>query len=246
VIGRNPVWEALQAGLPIQAAYVAEGTERDDRLRDIFKFTAAHSIALLEVSRQELDRWTGGANHQGVAVKLPSYDYADPIDLLELAVAETSIVVVCDQITDPHNLGAIVRSAAGFGAVGVVIPERRSAQVTAAVWKASAGSLAFLPVARVGNLTQYLKQANQIGLTTVGLAGEAELTVDRLAVDSPLPLLLVVGSEGDGLSRLVRQHCDWLVKVPITGVESLNASVATGIALYEFRHHQPTNQPFND
>ena len=232
VVGRNPVLEALQAGLPVKTAYIVEGGERDDRLREILKFTASHSIPMLQATKAELDRLTGGAVHQSVALLLPSFDYADFLDLLDSAQEAGGILVVCDQITDPHNLGAIIRSAAAFGTAGVVIPNRRSAKMTAAAWKASAGAAARLPVAQVVNLNRALEQCAEAGFAVYGLAGEGDLLIDQLHPDGPVAL--VVGSEGDGLSRLVREHCDELVSIPIAAsVESLNASVATSIALYE-------------
>jgi 23S rRNA (guanosine2251-2'-O)-methyltransferase len=235
VIGRNPVLEALQAGLPIKRAYVADGVDRDDRLRDIFKFAADNGIPLLQATRVELDRLTGGGVHQGVALQLPSFEYADAEDVLADALeSETApVVVACDSVTDPRNLGAIIRSAAAFGAHGVIIPERRSAQMSAAAWKTSAGAAARVPVAQVTNLNRALKQYANAGFTVVGLAGEAGTDIAGFpGIDGPV--LLVVGSEGDGLSRLVRENCHVLVTIPISSaVESLNASVATSIALYE-------------
>jgi 23S rRNA (guanosine2251-2'-O)-methyltransferase len=235
VIGRNPVFEALQAGLPVRRAYVAEGVERDDRLRDILKFAAEHGIPLLQATRAELDRLTGGGVHQGVALQLPAFEYADAEDVLADALDSPTpgLVIACDSITDPRNLGAIIRSAAAFGAHGVIIPERRSAQVTAAAWKTSAGAAARVPVARVTNLNRTLKAYADAGFTVVGLAGGVETDVAGFpGIDGPV--LLVVGSEGEGLARLVRDNCDVLVNIPITSdVESLNASVAAAIALYE-------------
>lgn len=236
VVGRNPVFEALQAGLPIKSAYVYEGAERDDRLRDILKWCAEHSVPLLQVTRLELDRLTGGAVHQGVALRLPSFEYADPQDLLADALADEeheALVVALDSITDPHNLGAIVRSAAAFGAHGVIIPERRSASMTAAAWKSSAGAAARIPVALCKNLNRTLEDYAKAGYTIVGLAGEGDTDISGVpGVDGPL--VVVVGSEGEGLSRLVRSHCDVLARIPITSaVESLNASVATSVTLYE-------------
>jgi 23S rRNA (guanosine2251-2'-O)-methyltransferase len=240
VIGRNPVLEALQAGLPIRRAYVADGVERDDRLRDILKFAAENGIPLLQATRTELDRMTGGGVHQGVALQLPAFEYADAEDVLADALdSETApVVVACDSITDPRNLGAIIRSAAAFGSHGVIIPERRSAQMTAAAWKTSAGAAARVPVALVTNLNRTLKRFSDAGFTVVGLAGEAETDVAGFpGIDGPV--LLVVGSEGDGLARLVRENCDVLVHIPIgSAVESLNASVAASIALYEVRRSQ--------
>jgi 23S rRNA (guanosine2251-2'-O)-methyltransferase len=233
VIGRNPVLEALQAGLPVKTAYVAEGAERDDRLREILTFTATNAMPMLQVTRNEMDRLTGGAVHQGVALQLPSYEYAHPDDVLGDALdAQVGLLVALDQITDPRNLGAVIRSAAAFGAQGVIIPERRSAQMTAAAWKTSAGAAARVPVAKATNLNRVLVQAADMGFTIIGLAGEGEVLVSELSIDGPV--LLVVGSEGDGLSRLVRQNCTFLARIPIeSSVESLNAGVAAGIALYE-------------
>lgn len=235
VAGRNPVLEALQAEIPVKTAYVAEGAERDDRLRDILRFAADRSIPMLQVTRIELDRHTGGAIHQGVALQLPEFTYAHPEDLLAAAVeaGPAALVVALDSITDPRNLGAIVRSAAAFGATGVLIPERRSAGMTAAAWKTSAGAAARLPIAKATNLNRSLRDFAKAGFTLAGLAGEGEVDVASLP-GADGPLVLVIGSEGDGLSRLVREACDVLVSVPIAAqVESLNAGVAAGIALYE-------------
>lgn len=235
VIGRNPVLEALQADLPARTVYIADGAERDDRLRDILKFTSEHSIPMLQVTRLELDRLTGGTIHQGIAMQLPSYDYLHPDDLLARAAASDTegLVVALDGITDPRNLGAIIRSAAAFGAHGVLIPERRSAGMTAAAWKTSAGAAARIPVARATNLNRALEQFAKAGFTIVGLAGEGDTDIAGVpGVDGPV--VLVVGSEGEGLARLVREHCDTLARIPIaSAVESLNAGVAASIALYE-------------
>lgn len=235
VVGRNPVLEALEAGMPVKKALIAEGAERDDRLRDILKFTADNAISLLQVTRTELDRLTGGLVHQGVALQLPPFEYADAEDVLaDGAQADAAgLVVALDGITDPRNLGAIVRSAAAFGAQGIIIPSRRSASMTAAAWKTSAGAAARIPVAMAGNLNRALEQASKMGYTIVGLAGEGDVPLSGIP-GSDGPLLVVVGSEGEGLARLVRENCDVLVSIPITSqVESLNASVAASIALYE-------------
>jgi 23S rRNA (guanosine2251-2'-O)-methyltransferase len=239
VVGRNPVLEALEAEIPVRSAYVAEGAERDDRLREILKLAANRSIALLEVTRNEMDRLTGGAIHQGVALQLPTFEYAHPDDLLATALASGTepLIVALDSITDPRNLGAIVRSAAAFGAHGVLIPERRSAGMTAAAWKTSAGAAARIPIAKATNLNRTLRAYSDAGLTLIGLDGQAK--TDLTEVDSSGPLVLVVGSEGDGLSRLVREACDTLASIPIAAqVESLNAGVAAGIALYEINRRR--------
>ena len=235
VAGRNAVLEAMEAGIPVRTAYVAEGAERDDRLRDILKRAATSGTALLEVTRAELDRLTGGALHQGVALQLPAFDYAHPDDLLTAALDSdrAPLIVALDSITDPRNLGAIVRSAAAFGAHGVLIPERRAAGMTAAAWKTSAGTAARIPIARATNLNRSLRAYADAGLSLIGLDGDADTSISDVAEASG-PLVLLVGSEGSGLSRLAREACDSLASIPISAsVESLNAGVAAGIALYE-------------
>lgn len=235
VAGRNPVLEALQAGIPVHTAYVADGAERDDRLRDILKHCAEHGIPLLQSPRSELDKLTGGAVHQGVALKLPEFTYAHPDDVLaaSLDADEPALVVMLDSITDPRNLGAIIRSAAAFGAHGVVIPERRAAAMTAAAWKTSAGAAARIPIARATNLNRTLETYAKAGFTVVGLAGDGETDIATVP-GADGPVVLVVGAEGAGLGRLVREHCDVLASIPIgEQTESLNAGVAAGIALYE-------------
>jgi 23S rRNA (guanosine2251-2'-O)-methyltransferase len=235
VAGRNSVVEALRAGLPVSGVYVAEGAERDGRLREVFRVVADRGISLLEVGRGELDRMTGGAVHQGLAAKVPAYDYAHPDDLLDRAAeaGEPPLIVALDSVTDPRNLGAVVRSAAGFGAHGVVVPERRAAGMTAAAWKTSAGAAARVPVALAGNLTRQLKSYQEAGCMVVGLAADGEVALPDLELADG-PLVLVVGSEGEGMSRLVAQTCDVTVSIPMaSSLESLNAGVAAGIALYE-------------
>ncbi|MEZ0579671.1 23S rRNA (guanosine(2251)-2'-O)-methyltransferase RlmB [Nocardioides sp. MH1] len=247
IAGRNSVVEALRERVPISAVYVAEGTDRDGRLREAFKLCADHGVALLEVSRSELDRQTQGAVHQGLAAKIPPYEYAHPDDLIAAAeeMGEKPLIVVLDAVTDPRNLGAVVRSAAGFGAHGVVIPERRAASMTASAWKTSAGAAARIPVAQTVNLTRQLKAYQDAGCFVVGLAADGDLTLPELVADADLaggPLVVVVGSEGDGLHRLVAETCDRLVSIPMAGVlESLNAGVAASVALYaiaDFRARQ--------
>lgn len=244
VVGRNPVFEALQAGMPVKKAYVAEGAERDDRLRDILKFAADNSVPMMQVTRAELDRATGDLVHQGVALQLPPFEYADPEDVFAEAfqAGGQGLVVALDGVTDPRNLGAIVRSAAAFGAQGVIIPARRSASMTATAWKASSGAAARIPVAMATNLNRALNQAQKMGFTVVGLAGDGEVNVSGMP-GSNGPVLVVVGSEGEGLARLTRDNCDALLSIPIAGaVESLNASVAASIALYEITQLRGTDR----
>ena len=235
VAGRNSVVEALQAGIPVTTMYVAEHTERDDRLREAFKLAAEQRLSMLEVTRNELDRLTDGAVHQGLALKVPPYEYADPHDLLTAAqqASELPLIVMLDSVTDPRNLGAVVRSAAAFGAHGVVVPERRAAGMTASAWKTSAGAAARVPVARATNLTRQLKDYQDAGLMVAGLDAAGDVDVADLEIATS-PMVLVVGSEGKGLSRLVRDTCDVLVRIPTSATtESLNAGVAAGVALYE-------------
>jgi 23S rRNA (guanosine2251-2'-O)-methyltransferase len=235
VAGRNSVVEALRARVPITSLYVAERADRDDRLREVFRTAAEQGIGILEVPKAELDRATDGAVHQGVAAKVPAYEYAHPDDLLTRAAdaGRAPLVVALDGVTDPRNLGAVVRSAAGFGADGVVVPERRAAGMTASAWKSSAGAAARLPVARATNLGRQLVAYQRAGLMIAGLAADGDVAVGDLEIADG-PLVLVIGAEGAGLSRLVREHCDVLVTISMaSGVESLNAGVAAGIALYE-------------
>ena len=234
VAGRNAVVEALREGVPVTGVYVAEGAERDGRLREAFSLAADGGISLLEVGRGELDRMTGGAVHQGLAARIPPYEYAHPDDLLTRAVemGERPLVVALDQVTDPRNLGATIRSAAAFGAHGVVIPERRAAGMTASAWKTSAGAAARIPVAQAVNLVRALKDFQEAGCMVVGLAADGEVSLESFDLATG-PLVLVVGSEGNGLSRLVAETCDQLVSIPMANqVESLNAGVAASVALY--------------
>jgi 23S rRNA (guanosine2251-2'-O)-methyltransferase len=235
VAGRNSVVEALRANIPVTTMYVAEQTERDDRLREAFRLASDRGLNMLEVTRHELDRMTDRAVHQGIALKVPSYEYADPADLVDLAsqAAEPALIVALDSVTDPRNLGAVVRSAGAFGVHGVVVPERRAAGMTASAWKTAAGAAARVPVARATNLTRQLKAYQETGLMVAGLDADGTTDIADLELADG-PLVLVVGSEGKGLSRLVRETCDVLVRIPMSApTESLNAGVAAGIALYE-------------
>jgi 23S rRNA (guanosine2251-2'-O)-methyltransferase len=245
VAGRNAVVEALQAHVPVTAVYVAEHTERDDRVREAFKLAAERNLSILEVSRTALDKMTDGAIHQGLAMKVPPYDYADPNDLASRAsdAGDAPLLVALDSVTDPRNLGAVVRSAAAFGVHGVVVPERRAAGMTASAWKTSAGAAARVPVARVTNLTRQLETYKREGLMVAGLDSAGTIDVSDLELATG-PLVLVVGSEGKGLSRLVRESCDALVRIPMSAAsESLNAGVAAGIALYEIDRRRRTATP---
>ena len=233
VLGRNPVLECLRAGVPATALYVALGTEADERVTESVTRAADLGIAILEVPRADLDRMTTNRLHQGIALQVPPYSYAHPDDLLAVATASPpALLVALANISDPRNLGAIVRSVAAFGGHGVLIPQRRSASVTAVAWRTSAGAAARIPVARATNLTRALKNWADRGLRVIGLDAGGDTALDDL--DGTDPLVVVVGSEGKGLSRLVRQNCDEVVSIPMAGhTESLNASVAAGVVLAE-------------
>jgi 23S rRNA (guanosine2251-2'-O)-methyltransferase len=235
VAGRNAVLESLRAGVPATALYAGPRDGSDPRFNEVIRLAADAGIPVIEAGRPELDRLTGGAVHQSLALKIRSYDYAHPSDLLQRARArgEEPLIVALDSVTDPRNLGAIVRSVAAFGGHGVLVPARRSAHVSAGAWKASAGALARVPVAWASNLVRALTSYQEAGLFVAGLDAQGDTDLGDLGVADG-PLVLVVGSEGRGLSRLVAQRCDVLVRIPIASqTESLNAGVAAGIALHE-------------
>ncbi|MFE5209031.1 23S rRNA (guanosine(2251)-2'-O)-methyltransferase RlmB [Streptomyces sp. NPDC056600] len=236
VVGRNPVVEALREGVPAKTLYVQQFIDNDERVREALQLAAERGgINLMEAPRPELDRMTNGLNHQGLVLQVPPYEYAHPEDLVADAADsdEDPLVVALDGVTDPRNLGAVVRSVSAFGGHGVVVPERRAAGMTAGAWKTSAGTAARTPVARATNLTRALEQYKKAGLVVVGLAADGEHEIGDLEALGG-PVVIVVGSEGKGLSRLVGETCDYRVRIPMPGgAESLNAGVATGIVLYE-------------
>lgn len=240
IAGRNSVVEALRHEVPTVALYVAHRVDADDRVREALRLAADRGLPVLEASRAELDRLTDGAVHQGLALQVPPYEYADADGLLEAARAagEVPLLVALDGVTDPRNLGAVVRSAAAFGGHGVVVPERRAAGMTASAWKTSAGAAARVPVARVTNLTRALQGYQRAGCFVVGLDAGGDTPLPQVPVADG-PVVLVVGAEGAGLSRLVRETCDVVARIPMSGsTESLNAGVAAGIALYEIARHR--------
>ena len=233
VAGRNSVVEALRAEVPVTTMYVAGRIDSDDRVREALKIATSRSIPILETPRGELDRLTDGAVHQGLALQVPPYDYAHPSDLVNPETPGIPLIVALDGITDPRNLGAIIRSVAAFGGHGVVVPERRSAGLTASAWKTSAGAAARIPVALASNLTRALEEYRKAGFFILGLDMDGDVQLPDLELASE-PLVVVVGSEGKGLSRLVGETCDQIVSIPMSSaVESLNAGIATGVTLYE-------------
>jgi 23S rRNA (guanosine2251-2'-O)-methyltransferase len=234
VAGRNPVLEALRARVPATALHVGPRLDDDERIGQAVMLAANAGIAVVEAGRAELDRITGGAIHQGVALRIKRYSYADPADLVDAArhTGEQPLIVALDGVTDPRNLGAVARSVAAFSGHGIVVPARRSVGVTAGAWKASAGTLATVRVAQTVNLARALAAYQQAGLFVVGLDGGGKADIGDLDL-ADSPLVLVVGSEGKGLSRLVAERCDVVARIPTTGpAESLNAGIAASIALY--------------
>ena len=231
--GRNAVLEALRAGTPVDKIFLARG-ETDAALAHIAASARDRGVVVVECDRRKLDFMSRTHAHQGVIAQAAVREYASVDDILAAAREKGNppLVVVCDELSDPHNLGAVIRTAECAGAHGVIIPKRRSAGLTAVVAKTSAGAVSHLPVARVPNLTACLKELKEEGLWVFG----ADAAGDRILYEADLkgPAAIVIGSEGDGMSRLVAQTCDVLVRIPMKGkLNSLNASAAAAILLYE-------------
>ena len=234
--GRNSVLEALRSKVPSTALFIATRIEMDERVKEAIKIAASRGIPVTELTRPEIDRMTGfDSVHQGIALQVPPYKYQHPMELLDLILSrgQKPLLVALDGITDPRNLGAIIRSVAAFGGQGVILPQRRSTGVTASAWKTSAGAAARIPVALAANLNATLKDLKKRGCFIVGLDGGGDMSLPEFTLGSE-PLVLVVGSEGKGLSRLVTENCDAVVSIPISGdTESLNAGIAASVTLYE-------------
>lgn len=231
--GRNAVTEALRAGTAIDKLYAAKGGT-DHTLSRIIAQAKKAGVVVVEADRRKLDAMSETHSHQGVIAVAAAQSYATVEDILEKAAAagEPPLVVVCDEISDPHNLGAIIRTAECAGAHGVIIPKRRSAGLTAVVAKTSAGAVSYLPVARVPNIPALLKDLQKKGLWVFGTAAGG--SVSLYDADLRSPAAIVIGSEGDGMGRLVQESCDFLVSIPMRGrISSLNASAAAAVLLYE-------------
>lgn len=231
--GRNAVIEALRAGAPIDKVYIAKG-ETDSALGHIASKARAAGIAVVDCDRRKLDGMSVTHSHQGVIAVAAVREYASVEEILQAArdKGEAPLLVVCDELSDPHNLGAVIRTAYCAGAHGVIIPKRRSAGLTAVVAKTSAGAVSHLPVARVANLTACLKELKEQGVWVYGTAADARQTMYQ--ADLRGPAAIVIGSEGEGMSRLVRETCDVLLSIPMKGeLNSLNASASAAILLYE-------------
>jgi 23S rRNA (guanosine2251-2'-O)-methyltransferase len=229
VSGRNAVLEALRASVPATELIVARSIDVDDRVAESLQLALHHQLPIREVHRAELEGIN--ANSQGIILAIKPYQYSSFQEITERA-NHPILIVALDGVTDPRNLGAIVRSAAAFGAAGVVMTERRAAAMTASAWKSSAGAAARLPVAQVTNMARTIDDAKKLGCFVIGLDGESDETLSGMKVAKE-NVMIVVGSEGKGLSRLVREKCDLVVSIPMRSTtESLNASVATSIALF--------------
>lgn len=231
--GRNAVQEALAAGRPIDKLYIAAG-ETDRALARLAAMAKEAGVAVVETDRRKLDQLSATGAHQGVVAMVAAHAYATVDEILENAKSrgEAPLIVLCDDLSDPHNLGAIIRTAECAGAHGVVIPKRRSAGLTSIVAKTSAGAVSYVPVARVPNIPALLEQLQKEGVWVFGTAAEG--TSDLYSADLKGPAAIVIGSEGDGMTRLVREKCDFLVSIPMKGkISSLNASAAAAILLYE-------------
>ena len=231
--GRNAVIEALRAGTAVDKVYIAKG-ETDATLGHIASTARGKGIVVVEADRRKLDAMSVTHSHQGVIAVAAVREYASVSDIVQSArdKGEAPLVVVCDELSDPHNLGAVIRTAEAAGAHGVIIPKRRSAGLTAIVAKTSAGAVSYLPVARVANLTALLRELKEEGLWVFGTAADGSTSLYQ--ADLKGPAAIVIGSEGNGMSRLVREQCDFLVSIPMRGqVNSLNASAAAAVVLYE-------------
>lgn len=233
IIGRNPILEALKSGRTIDKLYIRKGAP-EPTITKIVGMAKRAGIPVTEADRQRLDSLAMGGNHQGVVATIGLYRYVTISDILQKAAdkGEAPFVVLCDRICDPHNLGAILRSANAAGAHGVVITKHDGVGVNATVDKVSAGAASFTPVARVGNLSAAILELQEAGLWVTGADGKGETSL--FEADFSGPVAIVIGNEGEGISRLVREKCDFLVKIPMRGqTESLNASVAAALFMFE-------------
>lgn len=231
IIGRNPVIEALKSGMLIDTLYV--NRESGGSIGHIISLAKERGIVIKDANEAKLSKLCGGASHQGVAAVGACAEYASVDDIFAAAEqkGEDPFIIICDEIEDPHNLGAIIRTAETAGAHGVIIPKRRSASLNYTVFKTSAGAASYVPVARVANLPAAIDELKQRGVWIYGTDGSGD---DYASVSMTGPVGLVIGSEGFGMGRLIKEKCDFLLKLPMAGkITSLNASVAAGIFMYE-------------
>ncbi len=231
--GRNALTEALKSGRAIDKLYVAEGST-DRALARLAALAKEAGAVVVPTDRRKLDQMSPTGAHQGVIAAVAAHEYASVDDILDLAAqrGEAPLIVICDELSDPHNLGAIIRTAECAGAHGVIIPKRRSVGLTAVVAKTSAGAVEYLPVARVANVVNTIRELKEKGVWVYGTAADADSELYRTELTGPAAI--VIGNEGEGMSRLVRESCDVLVSIPMKGkISSLNASAAAAVMLYE-------------
>jgi 23S rRNA (guanosine2251-2'-O)-methyltransferase len=240
--GKNPVLEALRAGREMNKVWIAEGVKKAG-ITEIMELAKAAGIIVQFVPKNKVEQLTDGANHQGIAASVAAYRYAEIDELFELAASrnEDPFFLILDELEDPHNLGSILRTADATGVHGVIIPKRRAVGLTGVVAKTSTGAIEHVPVARVTNLAQTVEDLKKRGLWIAGT--DAKGSSDYRRMDAKLPLAIIIGSEGKGMSRLLKEKCDFLYHMPMVGqVTSLNASVAAAILMYEvLRNRQPVN-----
>lgn len=240
--GKNPVLEALRSGRDMNKVWIAEGVKKAG-VAELLQLAKEAGIVVQFVPKNKVDQLTDGANHQGIAASVAAYRYAEIDELFELAASrnEDPFFLILDELEDPHNLGSILRTADATGVHGVIIPKRRAVGLTAVVAKTSTGAIEHIPVARVGNLAQTVEDLKKRGVWIAGT--DAKGSADYRRMDAKLPLAIIIGSEGKGMSRLLKEKCDFLYNMPMVGqVTSLNASVAAAILMYEvLRNRQPVN-----
>ena len=231
--GRNALSEALKSGRAIDKLYVAEGST-DRAVARLAALAKEAGAVVVPTDRRKLDQMSPTGAHQGVIAAVAAHEYASVNDILDLAArrGEAPLIVICDELSDPHNLGAIIRTAECAGAHGVIIPKRRSVGLTAVVAKTSAGAVEYLPVARVANVVNTIRELKEKGVWVYGTAADADSELYRTELTGPTAI--IIGNEGEGMSRLVRESCDVLVSIPMKGkISSLNASAAAAVMLYE-------------
>jgi 23S rRNA (guanosine2251-2'-O)-methyltransferase len=242
IAGKNPVIEALKSSRDINKILISEGSQRG-QMQQVTKLAKEANVIVQFVPKKKLDQIYEG-NHQGVVAQVAAYKYAELDDLFTAAEKknEAPFFLLLDEIEDPHNLGSIMRTADAAGAHGIIIPKRRAVGLTATVAKASTGAIEYIPVARVTNLSRTIEELKERGVWIAGT--DASAKEDYRSIDGSLPLALVIGSEGKGMSRLIRDKCDFLLSLPMAGkVTSLNASVAASLLMYEvYRKRHPLGQ----
>lgn len=233
IAGRHPVIEAIKSGRTIHKLWIADSAQKH-QIAPVLTEAKQNGLIVQYVDKKKLDQLVPQMQHQGVVAQVAAYDYAEVEDILARAreKGETPFIIVLDEIEDPHNLGSILRSADCTGVHGVIIPKRRSVGLTATVAKTSVGAMEYVPVARVTNIAQTLKELKDAGIWIAGADGTAPKNV--YDTDLTLPLAIVIGNEGKGIGRLIKETCDFLVKLPMFGqINSLNASVAASVLMYE-------------